>query len=82
MNYKDVYSLANVDSEFNAMEWWTENINVADVVEFGTVRVTSTGSAEIYGIDYDGNTRCYIIEADYSFFQWIILILFFGWLWY
>lgn len=60
--------------------------SVASVDENGNVNASGTGSAEITCTvtDENGNvvTDTATVEVKYVWWQWIIIILLFGWIWY
>lgn len=60
--------------------------SVAAVESNGSIRAEGTGTAEIRCIVTDsyGNvlTDTFTVTVEYNLFQWLIIILLFGWLWY
>ena len=80
LNYKDTYSVNN-GSDYATYE--SEDSSIASVDSNGKIKAKNTGSTIIYAMDeVDANLRMYKVEVDYNFFQWLILIFLFGWIWY
>ncbi len=81
MNYKDTYK---IDVEgFIATRFVAEDDSIVSVDSEGNVRSNSTGTSDIYVYDSNGDVRVvYTFEVEYTFWQWIIVILLFGWIWY
>ena len=80
LNYKDTYSVNN-GSDYATYE--SEDSSIASVDSNGKIKAKNTGSTIIYVMDeVDANLRMYKVEVDYNFFQWLILIFLFGWIWY
>ena len=81
LNYKDTYTI-NTDG-FSAAAYLTEDDSVVSVDTDGKVRANGTGSAEIHVYDSDSNLRIiYTFDVEYSWWQWILIIVLFGWIWY
>ena len=90
MNYKKTATLntvIGVDEGVNyTVEYSSSNPSVAKVDENGNVYGAKKGSAEITVTVTDeyGNTvtdTCNV-KVKYSFGQWLLVILLFGWIWY
>lgn len=80
LNYKDTYSVNN-GSDYATYE--SEDSSIVSVDSNGKIKANNTGSTIIYAMDeVDANLRMYKVEVDYNFFQWLILIFLFGWIWY
>lgn len=83
MNYKSTTQLSafanGVDS--SKITWTSSNPNVASVDKNGNVTATGTGSAVITASYGDYSASCNV-NVNYSFLQWIIVIVLFGWIWY
>ena len=78
LNYKDTARLkANVH-----VVWSSSDEKVAKVNGNGVVTAVGVGKAEIKAVASDGTTKVCAVRVRYSFVQWCILILLFGWLWY
>ena len=90
INYKSSYKIsseitAESGAEYTA-EWQSSNPKVASVDKNGKVTALKKGSAKITCTVTDsyGNTvsdTCNV-TVKYSFGQWLIIILLFGWIWY
>ena len=70
LNYKDTARL-----KANVHVVWSSSDN-------GVVTAVGVGKAEIKAVASDGTTKVCAVRVRYSFVQWCILILLFGWLWY
>ena len=90
INYKSSYKIsseitAESGAEYTA-EWQSSNPKVASVDKNGKVTALKKGTAKITCTvtDSNGNTvsdACNV-TVKYSFGQWLIIILLFGWIWY
>ena len=90
INYKSSYKIssditAESGAEYTA-EWESSNHKVASVDKNGKVTALKKGTAKITCTvtDSHGNTvsdTCNV-TVKYSFGQWLIIILLFGWIWY
>ena len=90
INYKSSYKIsseitAESGAEYTA-EWQSSNPKVASVDKNGKVTALKKGTAKITCTVTDsyGNTvsdTCNV-TVKYSFGQWLIIILLFGWIWY
>lgn len=74
-NYKDTVTF-NVPVTLES-----SNPNVASVSD-NQIFMASTGNADVTVTFEDGNIEIYHINVSYSFLQWIIIIVLFGWIWY
>ncbi len=89
-NYKASTTIVPVINADNGVEYTvtysSSNPSVATVDENGNVYASGKGSAEITCTvtDQYGNvvTDTCDVEVKYSFGQWLIVILLFGWIWY
>lgn len=90
MNYKTtrkINPIINADSGINyTFEYSSSNASVAKVDKDGNVTATGTGEAEITVTVTDeyGNTvedTCKV-TVSYAWWQWLIIIFLFGWIWY
>ncbi|MGN1168480.1 MAG: InlB B-repeat-containing protein [Acutalibacteraceae bacterium] len=90
MNYKKTATLnpvIDVDEGVNyTVEYSSSNPSVAKVDENGNIYGAKKGSADITVTVTDeyGNTATDTcnVKVKYSFGQWLIVILLFGWIWY
>ncbi|MBR5262481.1 MAG: Ig-like domain-containing protein [Clostridia bacterium] len=63
--------------------WTSSNENVATVSEDGAVYGANLGTATITASTPDGSVIATCeVEVKYSFLQWIIVYILFGWIWY
>lgn len=75
LNYKDAMTFSvPVTLE-------SSNPKVASVSE-NKITAVGTGSADVTATLEDGTVYIYHINVSYSFLQWIIIIVLFGWIWY
>ena len=88
MNYKQTSRLyANLlpeEAAFSAdIVWKSSNTRVCTVDENGSVTATGTGTAKITASTADGafSADC-TVTVKYTWFQWIIVYILFGWIWY
>lgn len=84
MTYKSSSSLT-LDSTFgkDAVKWSSSNTKVATVDENGKVYAAGKGNATITVETLDGSVKdtCKV-TVNYAWWQWIIIIVLFGFLWY
>ncbi len=84
MNYKDRMTLDFASTYADEdLVWESSNADVAQVDEAGVVYASGKGSAVITVKNAAGNEldSC-TVNVGYSFLQWIIIIVLFGWIWY
>ncbi len=83
MNYKKTQALsATVTGVSNAkVAWSSSNPNVATVDQNGNVTSTGRGNAVITATYGNYSSSCNV-KVDFSFGQWLIYILLFGFIWY
>lgn len=83
MNYKSTKTLNATVKGASGVKpiWSTSNPKVATVDENGNVTAVGRGSAEITA-SYGNYSDTCKVNVDYSFGQWLIKILLFGWIWY
>jgi len=78
-----VYEIAPLVASDHGVVWSSSDEDVVVVDEVGTVYTTGRGTATITCAAADGNTSAQCqIEVKYTFKQWLIVILLFGWIWY
>ena len=84
LNYKASTTLG-LDTNFakDKIKWTSSNTSVATVDENGNVYAAGTGSATITAESEDGCIKdtC-AVKVSYAWWQWIIVIVLFGWIWY
>jgi len=63
--------------------WQSSNTKIANVDSRGNIIATGRGQAVITAATRDGrcSARC-TVTVNYTIFQWLIVILLFGWIWY
>lgn len=63
--------------------WTSSNPNVLDVSEDGTITAKLRGTATVTASTADGSvTATRKVTVEYTFLQWIIIYILFGWIWY
>ena len=88
LNYKAT-AMLSVDvtgTDYYTAEYESSNTSVVSVDENGNITVTGTGTAEITVTVTDeyGNVvedTC-TVTVSYAWWQWLIIIFLFGWIWY
>lgn len=87
LNYKDIYamkvSVLPIDATNNMLHWNSSNEEVATVSDTGLITATGRGTTTISCYTDDGfaSSTC-TVTVDYTFGQWLIKTILFGWLWY
>jgi|GEM_PF-6210700 len=87
MNYKATDALVATVTPDNAtnktVTWKSDNEKVATIDANGSVQAVGRGTAKITATTDDGQkTASCEVTVKYAWWQWIIIIIFFGWLWY
>ena len=87
LNYKDdavlKASIDPADAADQQIRWRSSNEKVATVNADGTVHAAGRGTATITAESADGFAKGQCdVKVGFSFKQWIIKILLFGWIWY
>lgn len=81
INYKssaDVAKLLNV----SGFDWFSADTSIVDSYK-STITAGKTGTTYIAGVSADGKTMVNCeVTVNYAWWQWIIIIVLFGWLWY
>ena len=83
-NYKDTKKIS-YKSSYSAkqIKWESSNTKVATVDDSGNVKMTGKGTATIKATSTDGSASAECkVTVGYSFLQWVIVIVLFGWIWY
>lgn len=65
-----------------AAEWTSSDTGVADVDQNGIVTAVGRGTATITATSEDGQTAQCTVTVKYMWWQWLIVIFMFGWIWY
>ena len=83
LNYKDAAAI-NVKLGYGKeiSQWKSSDPSVVSVDANGNIKATGKGTATVTAVDADGCTDSCEITVSYTFFQYIIIYIFFGWLWY
>ena len=83
-NYKQTKKI-DFDSSYDAkqIKWESSNTKVATVDDSGNVKMTGTGTATITAKSTDGKATAECkVTVSYAWWQWIIMIVLLGFLWY
>ncbi len=82
MNYKSVTDGADVIKSAKDYEWLSSDTSIVST-EDCTITANKTGTVYVAAVSDDGKTRSNCeVTVSYAWWQWIIVILLFGWLWY
>ena len=82
MNPRQSDKIIVMGGEDGILEWTSDNVKVAVVSQDGTIFAKSTGSATITAKNIITNqSQTVWVSAKYSFWQWVLVIFTFGWIW-
>ena len=83
IDYKDSETLKVTTSYKDGLTWSSSNTKVATVDSNGKITTTGRGNAVITASSPDGSVSdsCNV-KVSYKWWQWIIVIVLFGWIWY
>lgn len=82
MTYKSSISVTELVSSAKDYEVLSSDTSIADVKD-DSITAKKTGIVYLAATSNDGKTRTnYELTVSYTWWQWIIVILLFGWLWY
>ena len=80
LNYKDTYQLKENKMEYS---FGSDNTGIATVDASGKIYASGRGDTFVEAIDeIDTNIHLYKVSVSYAWWQWIIIIVLFGWIWY
>lgn len=82
LNYKKSETLTAQLTGSEKVSWSSSDTSVAVVDENGKVTAAGKGTAVITAKNEKGDTAQCQVKVTYSFVQWIIIIVLFGWIWY
>jgi hypothetical protein len=83
LQYKSTDTLRLATSAPGPVTWSSGDPGVVRVnAETGEIRGAKTGTAVVTGRDGDGFTASVTVNVRYAWWQWLIVILLFGWIWY
>ena len=80
MDAKDTFTVKYPD--FTPVRYYSDDTNIATITANGMVRGEHRGETSVHAVDAYGNIRTTDIVVNYTFWQWLIIILLFGWIWY
>ncbi len=82
MDYKSSVALSDIVSNTKNYEVLSSDTSIIETKD-GALSAKKTGTVFVSATSLDGKTRTnYEVTVKYSWWQWIIVILLFGWLWY
>lgn len=81
MNYKDCCSVFE-NRKTEIISWETTNEKIAIINEDGNAEAVGVGTTTINIKTSDGQSKNITVSVSYTFWQKIIVYLFFGWIWY
>lgn len=82
MNYKSSLALTDIVSNPKDYEVLSSDTSIIETKD-GALNAKKTGTVFVAASSLDGKTRTnYEVTVKYSWWQWIIIIVLFGWLWY
>lgn len=84
MYYKDAYTISYTTNYApESLTWTSSDEDVVKVDSNGKLTTTGTGNATVTVTSADGrvNESCEV-SVSYQWWQWIIVIVLFGWIWY
>ena len=81
LKYKESQPVSE-NQNIEIVSWKSSDNNVAIINDDGDVEAIGVGSATISVETSDGRSESVAVNVSYTFWQKIIVYLFFGWLWY
>ncbi len=86
LNYKSKYDVKAVFEDLKGYSFESADTSIVDVSidkDNVSLEALKTGKTYISGISKDGKTRYNAeVTVKYSWWQWLIVIFLFGWIWY
>ena len=83
LHYKDSATVrAKLGYGKEISEWKSSDTSVITVDSDGNIKAVGKGTATVTAVDAEGYSDSCEITVSYTFFQYIIIYIFFGWLWY
>lgn len=80
LRYKETCSIST-ESESN-VTWFSINPDVATVDQNGNIVATGRGTTEIVAKIENGEKDICTVNVKFTWWQWLIYIFLFGWIWY
>ena len=82
LGYKGSMDVTSIVSNPNNYTIESSDTSVVEIVD-GKITAKKAGTVYITVTSNDGKTRTnYEVTVSYSWWQWLIILIFFGWLWY
>lgn len=83
LHYKDAATVrVKLGYGMEISEWKSSDTSVITVDSNGNIKAVGKGTATVTAVDAQGYSDSCEITVGYTFFQYIIIYIFFGWLWY
>jgi len=83
LQYKSSATLRLTTSAPGQVTWSSSNPGVVSAnANTGAIKGVKTGTAIVTGRDGDGFTASVTVKVSYAWWQWLIIIFLFGWIWY
>ena len=82
LRYRGRTQLNFNSSAGNVRSWHSDDTSVISVDANGNIRGVSRGTARVIAIDSAGHSATITVTVNYVWWQWIIIIFLFGWVWY
>ena len=79
LTYKATQKLTASEKD---VTWSSSNEKVVQVDANGTLTAAGRGTATVTATASDGRTAACTVTVRFTVWQWLIMILLFGWLWY
>jgi len=82
LRYRSTTQLNLVTTAPGTIIWDSSNQNIVTVGRNGSITGLATGMAQITATDSDGFYATCTVTVSYVWWQWLIMLFLFGWLWY
>jgi uncharacterized repeat protein (TIGR02543 family) len=82
LQYRSTATLRFTTSASEAITWNSSDQSVVSVDQSGNIAGLRRGTARITATDSDGFSAACTVTVNYAWWQWLIVIFLFGWIWY
>ncbi len=80
---KNLKELVDSSAQNKTLKWTSADESIVTVDEDGNVYGAKTGETTVTVKSTDGKyTKTFNVQVTYAWWQWIIIVVLFGWLWY
>lgn len=80
---KNMKELVDASAQNKTLKWTSADVSIVTVGEDGVITGIKTGETTVTVKSTDGKyTKTFNIQVSYAWWQWIIIVVLFGWLWY